>query len=461
MNTAQIARMLTRARLNTRMGEVTFDILAIVALSVSSGLLLTTLGGVWMFHERVSRVDAITDMEGLGWVYFSFAVIALALLIVPLLALGASASQLGANGRAKRLASLRLVGMTSSQVVGLSLLESILQSLIGFTIGLGLYLLTLPAWQAMEFTGMPIETGEMLLPWWGILLTLALQLVISTLATVFGLLRISISPLGVARKTMPKALRWWRVLVLIGAAVLMWIVAKNWDPQSSIHSLLAVVGTVIIFIMGISIAGPLFLQTLARPLAQTRSVSRLVTARRIVSDPRAAWRAIAAISLMMLVSSLLIFGNILIFDTDGHEAPTTESGFVFTEQVFQQDIYHGVLIALSFSLVLGAVSVLIHQTSDVIDRASESQALSWMGMPSRMFTISRIWQVLYPLTIMTVISVGMGALPGLARNRTPDPDAQLLLIGLIGAGFVLSLVAVLLTAPVQRRMLAEHSRKND
>ncbi|MDO5025268.1 MAG: hypothetical protein Q4E03_01965 [Trueperella sp.] len=461
MNTAQIARMLTRARLSTRMGEVTFDILAIVALSVSSGMLLTTLGGVWMFHERVPRVDAITDMEYFGWVYFSFALFALALLIVPLLSLGASASQLGANGRAQRLASLRLVGMTSRQVVGVSLLESLIQTLIGFTVGMGLYLLTLPAWQAVEFTGMRIETAEMLLPWWGVLAALGLQLVISTLATVFGLLKVSISPLGVARKTTPKALRWWRVLVLIGAVVLMWYLSKNWEPENSTYTLISTFAIIIFFVMSISIAGPFFLQTLARPLTKTRSVSRLVAARRIVAYPRAAWRSIAAISLMMLISSLLIFGDILRFDTDNTATAGADGEFVFTTSVFFQDVYYGVIIALSFALILGAVSVLIHQTSDVIDRTDESRALSWVGMPTKKFTISRIWQVFIPLIIMTAISVGLGVIPGLAQGSTPDVEAKMLLIGVIIAGFALTLLAVLFTAPIQRQVLAQHNRKND
>lgn len=76
--------------------------------SVSSWLLLTTMGEVWMFYGRKSKLSDMLyeaysipriDALKLSVEYMSLALLALALLIIPLLSLG-SRARLGAGGRA-------------------------------------------------------------------------------------------------------------------------------------------------------------------------------------------------------------------------------------------------------------------------------------------------------------------------------------------------------------------------
>lgn len=57
MNTLQMAGHLAISRIRNARGHALLDSLAVLAFSVSSWLLLTTMGGVWMFYGRKSRLS--------------------------------------------------------------------------------------------------------------------------------------------------------------------------------------------------------------------------------------------------------------------------------------------------------------------------------------------------------------------------------------------------------------------
>ncbi|WP_406714763.1 hypothetical protein QEU98_02660 [Trueperella pyogenes] len=58
MNTLQMAGHLAISRIRNARGHALLDTLAVVAFSVSSWLLLTTMGGVWMFYGRLGQLSA-------------------------------------------------------------------------------------------------------------------------------------------------------------------------------------------------------------------------------------------------------------------------------------------------------------------------------------------------------------------------------------------------------------------
>lgn len=163
-------------------------------------------------------------MEELGFeqgtlIHVVLAIVACALLVIPVLNLGAGASRLGAQSRATRLASLRLIGMSGSQVLKMSMLETLIQAVIGTLLGTLLWLGSLPLWQGISFQGQTIAPQEMLLPFWlwgAVLLVIVFLAVIST---IIGLRRVQISPLGVARRENPKKLKLWRLVFLVVAII--------------------------------------------------------------------------------------------------------------------------------------------------------------------------------------------------------------------------------------------------
>ncbi|WP_406708604.1 hypothetical protein [Trueperella pyogenes] len=460
MNTLQMAGHLAISRIRNARGHALLDSLAVLAFSVSSWLLLTTMGGVWMFYGRKSRLSDMlydsysiprVDTAQLGGIYMSLAVLALALLIIPLLSLGSSAARLGAGGRAKRLASLRLIGLTAGQINVMTLVETMIQGLVGFAIGLIVYLVSLGGWSQVTFTTLNIRAGEMMLPWWGFLIAIGLITLITLGSTLVGLRRVAISPLGVARRETPKALKYWRVIgivVVLPALVVSMRATKGNIVISSLFFMM--------LFLTISIAGPLFIQMATRPLVRTASPAKLLGVRRVLDDPRAAWRNVSAISLMALIASVVVFGISIAFAGSGPD-PAIEN----VRLVLISDITKGVTIALAFALILGATSTLIHQASDVFDRADESLALTKIGLSRGVLLKARLWQVIPPLLLMLGVTTGLGAILGLAAGNTPRPENYSMLVWVVALGIALTIAAVMATVPIQARILSHHSRKND
>ncbi|WP_394263893.1 FtsX-like permease family protein [Trueperella sp.] len=462
MSTLTMASNLAIARIRNARGNALLDVFAIIAFAVSSWLLLTTLGGVWMFYNRQ---DSLSDLllehkgldpfftDGLGTMYFFLAIVALGLLIIPLLGLGSAATRLGANGRARRLASLRLIGVSAAQVNLMTLVETLLQALVGFAIGLTIYLVTLPAWSTVKFTDIHLGGTEMLLPWWGFLGAFVLVVVITLASTVIGLRRVSISPLGVSRRETPAALKHWRIIGLVVMIPVASYLMRNTNLESQIEQIIGIALAWVGLFLAVSLAGPLFIQVASRPFARTGNPARLLGARRVIDEPRAAWRNISAISLMALIASIVVFALNMSMVGDPDAQALTE--------IMQADIVKGVVIALGIALALGATSTLIQQAADVFDREDESRALVKMGFPPSTLLKARLWQVMPPLALMLTVTIGVGAMIGGASETTPRAENMFLLVAMIIAGVVLTFVSVLATAPIQSALLKENTRKND
>lgn len=472
MNTISFASQLATARLRMRQGAALLDSFAVIAFAVSSWLTLTTLGGVWMFWQRMPHIEkniahvlgdpeAIQYLKGLGATYMALAFIALALLTVPLLSLGMAAARLGAQGRAKRLASLRLVGMTAWQVQKVSLIETMVQYVIGFAVGFVLYVGSLPGWQALSFQGKKIEMSEMLLPWWGVLVIIVFLAVLAALSTLLGLVRVSISPLGVARRFSPRALKLWRFVFLgavVTAAIAIFMSINTHYLANTRDAILAIGAAMALVIVGVSIAGPLFIQLTARFGLLTSNGAKLLAARRVIDDPRAAWRNVNATALMGLVTAQIVSGG---FFTISSPVDNTQRTL---EEITRHDVTAGVFIVFAFTLVLGAVSTLIHQASDVFDRAPEQRALVNAGVALGVFSATRFRQVMWPYIVTTLFAVVIGVLPGLAYTvfggHPISSDMKWLAI-MVTLGTLITLAAVALTIPIERRVLTIQARRND
>ncbi|MGO1560975.1 MAG: FtsX-like permease family protein [Actinomycetaceae bacterium] len=461
--TMALAPRLAMSRMRGGKGGATLDVLAVVAFAVSSLLTLTVVGGTWMFVSRMNdQPQAVLEALQMPPEYFQsqltmyvvLAAIACALLVVPVLGLGAAAARLGARGRSRRLAALRLIGMTGSQVVRLSIVETAVQAVVGSLIGLGLWLLTLPLWTAMSFQGVRIGAGEMLAPWWLVALAVLVLLLLAVLSTIVGLRRVRISPLGVAANQVPPRLKAWRlvlILVVVGIFALLANSFLDIIESSELIGYGLLFGMMMLVIGALNLVGPWVLQLIARPLAATSSVPRLLAARRIVDDPRAAWRNVSGVALLAMIAT---FATI---------QPTGMSSEFASDRILMADTQAGVTITLAVGLVVAATSTLINQASTVVDRAEESVALDRAGTPRGVFAAIRRHQVLVPLVVTLAISVAVGALLASPFFSVSESSASgpMVLGGTIVLGLVLSLAAAEACRPLQRRVLREQVRRND
>lgn len=452
----RLAPVLTLSRLKTRRGDAWLDLLAIVSFALSTLMALTVAGGIWMFigwrtHPTPEMMHVAAsawgygDTDGVFSLYVSLAYVAGALLVFPIFSLGASAVRLGARGRSQRLASLRLVGLTSGQTLIISLVETVIQWFIGTAIGLFAYGATLPLWRHVRFLEQPIRPSDMLLPTTAIFAVIGIVLLLALSSTIAGLQRIWISPLGVARREVSPGLTVWRpiVFVLGIAAFVVW--TRGAPSLTDSATYIALAGMILVVVAGIALVGPWIIQLISTPLAITRRVPRLLAARRILDDPKAAWRNISGITLLCF-----IVGFVAVMPDQQDSA------------LFQHDVLTGIEITLAFGFAVAALSTLMNQSSMIFDRARQTYALAQIGFPHRVFSMTRVHQVMGPLLLATAASAALGVLLSIALFTMPPSISGLWRItATLIAGLAMSAAALAACEPLERRVLASQRRAND
>jgi hypothetical protein len=450
-----LAPRLAAARIRATKGAGVLDVMAVFAFTISAWLALTVAGGTSMFLQRWQGDGVLADTAWMevAPVYFGLAAFACALLVIPILSLGSGAAKLGARGRARRLASLRLIGMTSGEVVRMSVIETLVQAVAGVLLGSLIYAAGLPAWHLLEFQMQPIDPIEMLLPWWLWLAVGGVLLLLAVASTVLGLSRVTISPLGVARDQTPRSVKTWR-LVAVVALVVGFLIYSRFTSVASLIGLIGMVAFLAVVIGSINLVGPWLLQLVARPGTRTARVPRLLASRRILDDPHAAWRNVSSVSLLGFIAGFVV----TMPATTGGQASEVYS------HVFVRDIQTGVAITLAVGLILAATATLITQASQIFDRAPESIALDRMGVPASVHVSVRRSLVLIPLAVALGTSVPLGLLLStvVATDLNSFPVVGVtLLVATIALGFLVTLIAVEACRPLQTGVLGEQRRRND
>jgi hypothetical protein len=407
MRTLRLAPLLLRGRI--RAGHGLIDLMSVAAFTLSGWLLLVVTGGVNAFYHReltppepflaALGAEAAAGVSQLAF-WTILAVCAGVLLIVPVLTLGAAAARMGALGRDRRLAGLRLLGASGAQVVALSTIETMLAALIGAVLGTLGYLATLPLWRAVTFQATPLGADEMLLPAWAIAGVAGLLVVLAGISSLSGLARLRISPLGVARRQPRRALRLWRFLAL-PAAVVVWLVVA---PMLQIARELTLSATVIAVALGIfmgviNLVGPWLLQLLGLILSRFGRPSVLLAGRRLLADPKAAWRSVSGLAFVGFTGGTLVS----LPDFAATEADPLVG-------ILAADLRTGTYLTLAIAFLVAAASTLLNQASAVLDRRSELRQLANVGVPVQLHDRTRLVEVVTPAALSALGSGGLAVL---------------------------------------------------
>lgn len=460
-----LSSRLALSRLTTNRSGL--DALSVLAFAVTSWLSLTVAGGTWMFVERAAHppeefakfIAVATPGESpndIARYYVFLAIIACSVLIIPILTLGGAAARLGASGRSRRLAALRLLGMTGTEVVLMSMIETVVLSVLGILIGALLFAVTLPAWSLVSFQLVPIEPSEMVMPLWLAFLVAGVIVILAALSTLVGLRRVRISPLGVARRTTAPKLAGWRVVALVIAAGLFLLVTQDFDfLNSDLMGILIPALFIALLLLAISVVGPFVIQLGSRPLARTSNPATLIAARRLTSSPKAAWRNVAAIAVVALIATWCTI-------VTASALPTDDVGSLSV-----RDVHTGTLITLAIGFVLAGSSTLINQASLAVDQSEQLIALARIGTPRRIFGRARMIQVVYPIILTFALAIPVGALmsypfttySGEPMSLTFEPFVDLAII--IAVGVALTLLAACACRPIESKILTADYRPND
>ena len=433
MRTLRLAPLLLRGRVSAGYGLI--DLMSVAAFTLSGWLLLIVTAGMNAFyHRQLVPPPAFLAALGDGAAYGSsqlvvwtiLAACAGVLLIVPVLTLGAAAARMGALGRDRRLAGLRLLGATGGQVVALSAIETMLAALLGALLGTLGYLGTLPLWASVTFQATPLGAAEMLLPAAAIAGVVALLVLLAGISSVGGLLRLRISPLGVARRQPRKVLKLWRFLALPAVVVAWVVIAPMLNlARELVFSAAVIVGTLGVFMGVINLVGPWLLQLLGLSLARSGRPAVLLAGRRLLADPKAAWRSVAGLAFVGFTGGALVSLPDFTADAD----PLV--------RILGADVRTGTYLTLVIAFLVAAASTLLNQAAAVLDRRTELKQLANVGVPTMLHDRTRLVEVVAPAALSALGSGGLavfffGLLPRVgAQQLGVVPFAGTLLLGLV------------------------------
>lgn len=421
--------------------------LSVTAFAVSTALTLSVVGGLLGFADRAAHPADDLQRE-LGTLYVQLAWTALILLVVPLVTLGGAAARLGVARRDARLATLRLLGATPREVVALSLVETCAQGLAGAVVGVLGYAALLPLWALVPFQGGTFTVGEL---WVGPVGVLAALVLVPALAAVSGavsLRRVTVSPLGVARRTTPPALRFVRLLVLV-AALVGFTMATAAGGALAAALVAVLLGFLAAGFAALNLVGPWVLGILGRVQARrARTAVRLLAARRLADDPRAAWRVVGGLGLAGFVAGALAV------------LPAFTAGERLDPQgeILNDDLVTGAMLTLVIAFLLAAVSAGIAQAASVLDRRRELALAHLAGMPVEMLDAVRRREVLGPMVRVaggSALTALLMLAPLFKTAAFSDPRGMLLLVGCLVGGCLLVLAATETSRPLLRSVLAE------
>ncbi|MCS5723710.1 permease [Herbiconiux sp. CPCC 203407] len=431
-------------------GDLATTALPVVAFAVISTVAL----GVVALAQAYWNAP---DPEGFGQ-YRILAAGMLAVLVVPVGTLGAAAARLSARRREDRLATLRLMGASSSWVRGVALVEAALVAAAGALLGLLLYLPLTTLLSIIDVVGTPLgSVGAWLsLPLGAVLLlTVVLVAVVSAGAS---LRRVLISPLGVRLRESAPRMHWLRVVIavlVVGVAVLvLQLTSVSWGAVGVTAALVVVLVAVMAVL---NVLGPYLVGRLARRwLARSSDAGTLISMRGVLESPQAAWRQVSGVALAGFVA--VPAGSVLGF----LDTVQRLSDAVTTEQIlFFGDIRLVVVAAVAVSFLLVACSVGVTQAAAVMERRALFVGLDRLGMPFSVMDRARHLSVSTPLLVAAIVPSLIAALlvaPVVGISVVTAPLFIVTVAGCIVAGVVLVQLGVVATAPVLRRVLTQPDR---
>lgn len=390
--------------------------------------------------------------------YRILAVALLAVLLVPVTSLGASAARLSARSRDERLATLRLLGASAAWVRGAALVEASMLATAGVMLGVLGYAMVAPVLSLLIVAGdrVPLDAVWLppaLLPVLGIAAVL-----VAVISAVSGLRQVVISPLGVRARTDAPRLHWVRLVVsavvVVAAIVLLQFVSVSWGAIG----ITAAIVVVLVAVMAVqNVAGPFVVGVLARRrLAVASNAAELIAARGLLESPKSAWRQVSGVALTSFV--VVPAGAALGFLNTVQNSVTELSG---RQVLFFGDIRTIVLAVAAVSFLLVACSVAIIQSAAVLERRDLYVSLDRIGMPLAVMQASRRIGLMLALRVAAAGSAVLASalvIPVLAVALFTSPLFVLAIAACIIAGVWLVRLGLTATAPVLRRVLAHPDR---
>ena len=467
----QTFKLLARRTLPT--SQATLPVLAFAA---SAALFLLIAGGIHAFYlwlggdaSTATSVEAGSGTKNtahtLQPLYLMLAWVSGFLLLTPLFTLGASAARLSARRRDDRLATLRLLGASTRRLTLYTMLDSVIYAAVGFVLGFIVYLVLVLPFGMLRFQNIPLGPENMLLPLPIVLVCGFVSLIIAATSSLFGLSKVTISPLGVRTRSDKPSLG-KRALILgcallvvgfIGAIASQVIMNLAADSMGANGFVLVLVTTImfglpiLLTMLAVDLIGGFVVGLYARIRVRTaRTPATLLAYRSILESPRAAWRQVSGVAMTTFIAAFV--GPILgmVNSASGVEEGSAESYLI-------GDMLQGLVLVLFLSYLLVALSALLNQSAAIYERGSLYSSLRMMGTEAAVLKRSRRIVVFGPLLLVSCMSAAV-ALPlfvlmlGSALTGTGLLYTAALVFGSIAVGLGLGFAALAATGPVMEQI---------
>ena len=355
----------------------------------------------------------------------------LALLAVPLLILAGQCTRIGAPARQRRLAGLRLAGLTPGQVTTMAATETALAGAIGVVAAAALYpVLRIVADRPDALGVRPLPTDVRPAWWWfvGVALCLPLAAAISTAVTIR---RVRIGPLGVVRQTRPQGPRPWAGLLIaiaFGLFVAAEAVHRYYERRAQAgHPPNAgdgVVGALVLAgavaaCLGVTFGTAWIVYFTGRLLHRyARRPPAVLAGARMMADPWSGSRAWATLLACLTIGA----GTAAAYAYQRMEGEHQETygrrlSAVSGEPYVLQSWVHGaerqlqlLSYALAVMVVVAAAGVAVSLADAIVSRRRILASLVAGGTSRRVLARSVWWQTVTPLLPAVLLALAVGTL---------------------------------------------------
>ena len=169
-------------------------------------------------------------------IYRLLMVAAISALLVPLGIFVLVATRLGATGREQRLAAIRLVGASGTQLRWIASGETLTGAVLGLLVGVALFFAARPLARFIEVEGVGFFPTDLLPdPLLGALIAVGVP-VVAVVSALLALRTQDVGPLGLSRAVeLPKHRAWWRFGLIGAGAVLLVVISavgSYWEVMS-------------------------------------------------------------------------------------------------------------------------------------------------------------------------------------------------------------------------------------
>lgn len=420
-------------------GSAATVVIPATAFAVVTALVLTVVGGAQSFWTWDGEYAEM---------YQVLAAVALVLLVIPLASLGGAAARLSARRRDDRLSTLRLLGATPAAVGALTVIESTLIAAAGAIVGVLGHLLLSPLIGLIPFRGAALGASAVLLPPLQIVAIATGALLLAAVSAILGLRRVVISPLGVRMRAQASNVHWLRAvlaLVALAAAFMLAQLVPALAGTVSVTVLLAALFGGALALL--NLIGPWALKVTSRRQAKTAATAaRLLAARTVLDDPKAAWRQVGGIAMASFMAVFAGTGVSLMNSMSASNPSSADLQLIV-------DMRTGLIITLVASFLMVAASVGVTQASDVLDQRGLHRSLHHLGMPMQTVDAARRRAIMSPLLVTALGSAacaGIVVLPLLGATLIIAPLSLLTIAAVLVSGILLVWLSTLATRPLLR-----------